>query len=70
MREIDELYATGTLGDIWPIFKYIPTPGTRKMAQLAEKLYNYMQQILQEHRDSFDPGQSSRVKILTDLPQT
>ncbi len=54
--DVNEMFGAGLLGDIYPIFRYIPTPTVRRLKQIVHEGNVYLREILQEHRDTFDPG--------------
>ena len=56
--EINNVFGAFFLSDALPILKYFPTPGARKISDAADKEYDYMKRILEEHRKTFDPGQA------------
>ena len=62
--EANELFGEGLLGDIYPIFRYIPTPTVRRLKQIMNEANDYFTGILQEHRDTFDPGTQECVAVL------
>ena len=43
-----------------PILKYFPTPFAQKISDAADKTYEYFKKILEEHRETFDPGKGRK----------
>ncbi len=60
--ETTEIFATGLLADIYPIFRHVPTRAVRRLKQIFKEFNEYLEGILQEHRDTFDPGIDKLVK--------
>ncbi len=67
--ETTEIFATGLMADIYPIFRYIPTHAVRRLKQIFKEFNDYLGGILQEHRDTFDPGIDKLLKGLRGLVQ-
>ena len=64
-REINDGFGTVFLADIWPIFKYFPPPGAKRYGELADKQYHYMAKTLQEHRETYNPGDNEQTSSST-----
>ncbi|PIK45362.1 putative steroid 17-alpha-hydroxylase/17,20 lyase [Apostichopus japonicus] len=55
-KEADKLAGSGSLADFIPIFKYVPTPGQRKLEAVWKEFLGFISQELEEHREKYDGG--------------
>ncbi|PIK61725.1 putative steroid 17-alpha-hydroxylase/17,20 lyase [Apostichopus japonicus] len=56
-KEANEIAGSGLLADYIPIFKYVPTPGQRKLEALFEEFLGFISQELEEHHEKYDGGE-------------
>ncbi|XP_071813258.1 steroid 17-alpha-hydroxylase/17,20 lyase-like [Apostichopus japonicus] len=56
-KEADKLAGSGSLADFIPIFKYVPTPGQRKLEAVWKEFLGFISQELEEHREKYDGGE-------------
>ncbi|XP_072046599.1 cytochrome P450 1A1-like [Amphiura filiformis] len=54
-RETLEALGVGMPADFFPVLRFLPTPGIRKLKQLLEESFNFLCDELKLHRESFDP---------------
>ncbi|XP_072044030.1 steroid 17-alpha-hydroxylase/17,20 lyase-like isoform X2 [Amphiura filiformis] len=55
-RETFECLGLGMLADFFPVLRFLPTPGVRRLKQLRGEMFNFVYDELKLHRQSFDPG--------------
>ncbi|KAF4113400.1 hypothetical protein G5714_005945 [Onychostoma macrolepis] len=53
-NEVLRLFAAGNLADIFPIFRYLPSPSLRKLLQYIDRMNNFMERNITEHLITFD----------------
>ncbi len=51
-----QLVGSGIMADVFPVFKYIPTPGLRKVKKTLNIMLAVTGNFLKDHRETFDPG--------------
>ena len=56
IEDLNQTFGLGILADFFPIFKYIPTPGERKLRKFNTYMKSFMMDVMREHRESYDPG--------------
>ena len=56
IEEGNESFGFGLLADFIPIFKYITTPGERKLREVIKVTNDFLLEYMDEHRKTFDPG--------------
>ncbi|XP_056601747.1 cytochrome P450 1A1 [Triplophysa dalaica] len=52
--EVLRLFAGGNLADLFPIFRYLPSPSLRKMFQFTSRMNAFMERNIKEHLNTFD----------------
>ncbi|PIK57532.1 putative steroid 17-alpha-hydroxylase/17,20 lyase [Apostichopus japonicus] len=56
-KEGNEIAGSGLLADYIPIFKYVPTPGQRKVEAIFKDFFNLVNKEVDEHREKYDGGE-------------
>ncbi len=54
--DLNEGFGNGLLADVFPIFRYIPTPALRKIVKCKDFIFETMEKEMVEHKESFDKG--------------
>ena len=57
VEDFNSSFGLGLLADFFPVFKYIPTPGERKVRKMNDFLKGYFKDALKEHRKNLNPGE-------------
>ncbi|XP_070556104.1 uncharacterized protein [Ptychodera flava] len=61
VNDMDDIFANGTLADIEPILKYIPTKTIRQMKKVANTWLRFIQSKIDDHRMNIQEGSDSNV---------
>nr|XP_015192061.1 PREDICTED: cytochrome P450 1A1-like [Lepisosteus oculatus] len=53
-NEVLRVFAAGNLADFFPVFRYLPSPGLRKLVQYIERMNSFLARNIEEHLTTFD----------------
>ncbi len=56
----NEMMARGFPADIFPILRFLPNKTAKECREILHDIYKYLDRCLQEHRETYDPGQVRR----------
>ncbi|XP_070562376.1 cytochrome P450 1A5-like isoform X1 [Ptychodera flava] len=61
VNDMDDIFANGTLADIEPMLKYIPTKTIRQMKKVANTWIRFIQSKIDDHRMNIQEGSDSDI---------
>ena len=56
VAEVNAVTNSGFLADAIPILGYLPNPRVNRLKKLIRKWFDYLDIVMKEHRENFDPG--------------
>ncbi|XP_007897559.1 cytochrome P450 1A1 isoform X2 [Callorhinchus milii] len=62
-HEVMRTFASGNVADVFPFFRYLPSPSLKSMIKFVNRLNNFMIKSIQEHYTTFD---KNCVRDITD----
>ena len=54
--ELNGIATNGFLADFFPVFKYLPSSGMKKILPALDFIKDWAEQFIKEHRETYDAG--------------
>ncbi len=59
----NDMMAGGFPADFFPILRFLPNKNVKECREIIHYVNKYLDQCLQEHRETYDPGQFRSLRL-------